>query len=42
MLAQRALSVDEAIAMATSPVPDTPHKWLDRDATPARGVPEQL
>ena len=37
MLAQRALSVDEAIALATSPVPDTPHKWLDRDATP-RGV----
>ncbi|MBI4884898.1 MAG: TIGR00730 family Rossman fold protein [Actinobacteria bacterium] len=32
-LAQRALSVDEAIAMATSPVPDTPHKWLDRDTT---------
>ena len=38
MLAQRAVSVDEAIAMATSPVPDTPHKWLDRDATPARGA----
>lgn len=40
MLAQRALSVDEAIALATGPVPDTPHKWLDRDATPARGVPQ--
>ncbi len=39
MLAQRALSVDEAIALATGPVPETPHKWLDRDATPARGVP---
>ena len=38
MLAQRAVSVDEAIALATAPVPDTPHKWLDRDATP-RGVP---
>jgi hypothetical protein len=34
MLAQRALTVDEAIAMATSPAPETPHKWLDRDATP--------
>ncbi|MCE9623017.1 MAG: TIGR00730 family Rossman fold protein [Actinomycetia bacterium] len=32
MLAQRARNVDEAIALATSPVPDTPHKWLDRDA----------
>lgn len=31
MLAQRARNVDEAIALATSPVPDTPHKWLDRD-----------
>ena len=38
MLAQRAVSVDEAIALATAPVPDTPHKWLDRDSTP-RGVP---
>jgi uncharacterized protein (TIGR00730 family) len=38
MLAQRAVSVDEAIALATAPVPDTPHKWLDRDGTP-RGVP---
>lgn len=40
MLAQRALSVDDAIALATAPVPDTPHKWLDRDPTPARGVPQ--
>lgn len=31
MLAQRARNVDEAIALATSPVPNTPHKWLDRD-----------
>ena len=38
MLAQRAHTVDEAIAMATSPVPDVGHKWLDRD-TPAFGVP---
>lgn len=32
MLAQRAHGVDEAIALATGPVPVTPHKWLDRDA----------
>lgn len=38
MLAQRAHTVDEAIALATSPVPDVGHKWLDRD-TPAAGVP---
>jgi len=38
MLAQRALSVDDAIALATGPVPDTPHKWLDQDTNP-RGVP---
>jgi uncharacterized protein (TIGR00730 family) len=31
MLAQRAVTVDEAIALATAPVPETPHKWLDRD-----------
>lgn len=31
MLAQRARNVDEAIVLATSPVPETPHKWLDRD-----------
>ncbi len=39
MLAQHAHSVDEAIAMATSPVPEIPHKWLDRDGTPAMGTP---
>lgn len=38
VLAQRARSVDEAIAIATSPVPQTPHKWLDRDGTPPRGL----
>ena len=27
------VTVDDAIALATSPVPDTPHKWLDRDGT---------
>ena len=31
LLVQRAFTVDEAIALATSPVPETPHKWLDRD-----------
>ena len=28
LLAQRACDVEEAITLATSPVPDTPHKWL--------------
>jgi uncharacterized protein (TIGR00730 family) len=37
MLAQRAYTVDEAIALATSPVPVTPHKWIDRDVTPPPG-----
>ena len=30
-LAQRAGSVAESIEMATAPVPDSPHKWIDRD-----------
>ncbi len=30
-LAQRATSVDDAVRRATEPVPETPHKWLDRD-----------
>jgi uncharacterized protein (TIGR00730 family) len=30
-LAQRATTVADAIRMATAPVPDTPHKWIDRD-----------
>jgi hypothetical protein len=30
-LAQRAGSVDEAIKLAIAPVPDSPHKWIDRD-----------
>jgi uncharacterized protein (TIGR00730 family) len=39
MLAQHAHSADEAIAMAMAPVPDVGHKWIDRDATPAPGIP---
>ena len=31
LLAQRALTVDEAIALATSPTPDVEHKWIDRE-----------
>lgn len=31
MIAQRAHTVDEAIALATGPVIATPHKWIDRD-----------
>ena len=31
-LAQRATSVDEALAMVLAPVPDVQHKWIDRDA----------
>lgn len=34
MLAQRAHSVDEAIALALAPAPASSHKWLDRDRTP--------
>jgi hypothetical protein len=30
MLAQRARTVDEAIALALAPVPESPSKWLDR------------
>jgi uncharacterized protein (TIGR00730 family) len=33
MLAQRAHTVDEAIALATGPVPEVAHKWIDRDVT---------
>jgi uncharacterized protein (TIGR00730 family) len=39
MLAQRAHTVDEAIALATGPVPDVGHKWIDRDITSPLGVP---
>ncbi len=38
MLAQRAHTVDEAIALATGPVPDVGHKWIDRDVTQPHGV----
>jgi hypothetical protein len=40
MLAQRALTVDEAIAMATSPVPNVGPKWIEHEPTPAFGVPQ--
>jgi uncharacterized protein (TIGR00730 family) len=33
MLAQRAHTVDEALALALAPAPETPSKWLDRDVT---------
>ncbi|HEY4608271.1 MAG TPA: TIGR00730 family Rossman fold protein [Ilumatobacteraceae bacterium] len=39
MLAQRAHTIDEAIALATGPVPDVGHKWIDRDVTPLPGGP---
>ncbi|HSB86115.1 MAG TPA: TIGR00730 family Rossman fold protein [Ilumatobacteraceae bacterium] len=38
MLAQRAHTVDEAIALATGPVPDVGHKWIDRDVTTPPGA----
>lgn len=34
MLAQRARTADEALALALAPVPETPNKWLDRDQQP--------
>ena len=42
MLAQRARTVDEAIALATGPAPVITHKWLDREGTPAGGVTGQI
>ncbi|CAN0132635.1 unnamed protein product, partial [Phaeothamnion confervicola] len=30
LLAQRAHTVDEVVALATGPVPDVGHKWVDR------------
>jgi hypothetical protein len=39
MLLQRAVTIDEAIALATSPVPAVGHKWMDRDGTPTGGTP---
>jgi len=31
-LAQRAVTVDEAVRLATSPPPAIPHKWLDAES----------
>ena len=31
MLAQRAHTVDEALALALAPAPETPNRWIDRD-----------
>ena len=31
LLAQRALTVDEALALASGPTPEPEHKWIDRD-----------
>ncbi len=31
MLAQRAHTIDEALALALAPAPETPNKWIDRD-----------
>ena len=31
MLAQRAHTTDEALALALAPSPETPNKWIDRD-----------
>ena len=30
-LAQRAVTADQVLALATAPAPDTPHKWIDRE-----------
>jgi predicted Rossmann-fold nucleotide-binding protein len=39
MLAQRARTVEEALALAMAPVPETPSKWLDRDTGPIPIIP---
>ena len=39
MLAQRARTAEEALALALGPVPDTPSKWLDRDTGPIPIIP---
>jgi uncharacterized protein (TIGR00730 family) len=39
MLAQRARTVEDAIALALSPAPETPSKWLDRDTGPIPIIP---
>ncbi len=39
LLAQRAHTVDEVVALATGPVPDVGHKWVDRDTGPIPIIP---
>jgi uncharacterized protein (TIGR00730 family) len=39
MLAQRAHTTDEALALALAPAPPTPNKWLDRDTGQVPIVP---
>ena len=39
MLAQRSRTVEEALALAMAPVPETPSKWLDRDTGPIPIIP---
>ncbi len=39
MLAQRAHTADEALALALAPAPETPNKWLDRDTGQVPVVP---
>ena len=39
MLAQRARTVEEALALALAPAPETPSKWMDRDTGPIPVIP---
>jgi uncharacterized protein (TIGR00730 family) len=39
-LAQRAATVDDALALALAPAPRTEHKWIDRDPAPPAELEE--
>jgi hypothetical protein len=39
MMAQRAHTADEALALALAPAPETPNKWLDRDTGQVPVIP---